>query len=183
MKGLQIISLGIGVIVIGIASFYLTNLFINWNKAEETSIAEQVIKTSGNASVTDRPNVSGTENDLSRMNSDGAVVIKTTLLTEKSSGNQIVFEVVLNTHSGNLLQYDFAKLANINFGNTNNNTGVFEWQPSNQDSHHLQGLLTWKGEIDKAYNAIELNLKDIDSIPSREFNWEKSKMIDEIFNR
>ena len=183
MRGLKIISLVIGAVIVGFASFYLTGFFINGNESKGDSIADQVILNSNNSSTDTRPNVNGTENDLTKVNSAGTVEIKTTLLTEKSNRNELVFEVVMNTHSGNLLQYDFSQMANIRFNKENANSGVFEWQSSNQDSHHLKGLLIWNGKLDESYSFIELNLKDIDNIPSRNFIWEKSKVIDEIYKK
>lgn len=181
LKGLKIILLGVGVIVVGFSSFFITSYFINGNDDKGATITNQVIQNNDN--TPSRPNVRGTENVLTKENSEGTVEIKTTLLTEKSSNNQLVFEVVMNTHSGDLLQYDFAKLANIGFGKETNKSGIFEWQPSNQDSHHLKGVLTWKGQIDKNPSFIDLDLKTIDQIPSRIFHWEKSKAIDEMLKK
>lgn len=181
LKGLKIILLRIGVLMVGFSSFYLTRYIIERDENKGTTIANKVIQSKDNSPS--RPNVGGTENALTKENSEGTVEIKTTLLTENSNNNQLVFEVVMNTHSGDLLQYDFVELANIGFSKETISFGKFEWQPSNQDSHHLKGNLIWKGQIDKNYSFIDLNLKNIDQIPYRKFHWEKSKAIDEMMKK
>jgi hypothetical protein len=182
MKGLKIFSLLIAVVMVGAIGFYLTDFIMNGNKAEDSSIADQVKQSQSNGSDSVRANVTGTESELTKSDSEGAVAIKTTFLTEKSSSNQLVFEVVMNTHSVDLQQYDLTQLATISFGTDTNNPGTFEWEPSSQDSHHMMGYLTWKGALDENYKKINLDLNNIDNISSRLFSWEKSKLIDEILN-
>jgi hypothetical protein len=46
----------------------------------------------------------------------------------------------------------------------------------NEDSHHTVGYLTWRGEA--TYNSsITLELKNINGISSRIFNWEKDELL------
>jgi hypothetical protein len=178
MKALKVVSFLVAFLVVGALGYYLTNLIIN--KAEGTSIAEQVKQNQPASTNLVRENVKGTESELTKINTDGAVVIKTTLMAEKSSKDQLVFEVVMNTHSVDLTQYDLTQLASISFGVDSNNSGVFEWDPANRDSHHMMGNLVWKGTFDKNYKNISLNLNNIDGISLRNFTWEKNKLIDEV---
>lgn len=181
MKEIKIISFVIALFAVGAIGFYVPNFIINGNDAEGKSIADQV-KQNQSTSTEARPNVEGTESELTKSNSEGAVAIKTTLLAEKSSGDQLVFEVVMNTHSVDLLQYDLSQLASISFGADINKTGTFEWLPTNKDSHHIMGNLTWNGALDNNYKNINLEINNIDNIPSRMFIWEKSKVIEGILN-
>jgi hypothetical protein len=181
MKKLKIVSFLIAVLVVGAIGYYFTNLFINGSKPEVRSIADQVKQNPPNESNSVKDNVEGTESVLTRSNSEGTIAIKTTLLAEKSNSNKLVFEVVMNTHAGDLTQYDLTKLASISFGIDTNNSGMIEWEPTNTDSHHMMGNLIWIVELDKNYKNINLILNNIDNIPSRGFIWEKHKLIDEIF--
>ncbi|WP_423799620.1 hypothetical protein [Neobacillus sp. SAB-20_R2A] len=181
MKGIKIIFFLIALFAVGAIGFYATNLIINGNEAEGKSMADQVKQNQSNVAKA-RPNVEGMKSELTKSNSEGAVAIKTTLLPEKSSGGQLVFEVVMNTHSVDLLRYDLSQLASISFGADINNTGTFEWLPTNKDSHHMMGNLTWNGTLDKNYKNIDLEIIKIDNIPSRKFTWGKSKAIDEILS-
>jgi hypothetical protein len=156
MKGIKILSLFIGVIAVGAIGYYITDFILHGDKAAENSIANQVKQSQSNQSNSVRTNVEGTESPLTKSNSEGAVSIKTTLLAEKSSNNQLVFEVVMNTHSVDLTQFDLAKLASIIFDQNSNNTGMFEWEPDNQDSHHMMGNLIWNGEVGKNYKILIL---------------------------
>jgi hypothetical protein len=182
MKKLKIVSFLIAVLVVGAIGYYFTNLFLNGSKPEVRSIADQVKENPPNESNSVKENVEGTESALTRSNSEGTIAIKTTLLAEKSNSNKLVFEVVMNTHAGDLTQYDLTKLASISFGIDTNNSGIFEWEPSNNDSHHMMGTLIWNGVLDKNLKNINLNLNNIDNIPSQKFTWEKSNLINDNFN-
>jgi hypothetical protein len=182
MKGLKVVSFLAALLAVGAMGFFLTNFIISSDKEEGSSIADQVKQSQPVSTDAVRENVTGTESELTKTNSEGAVAIKTTLLAEKSSKDQLVFEVVMNTHSVDLTQYDLTQLASISFGVDSNNSGVFEWDSANRDSHHMMGNLVWKGTLDNNYKTISLNLNNIDGISLRNFTWEKNKLIDEVLN-
>jgi hypothetical protein len=169
------------VAVVGTMSYFITTYIVNGKNAEESSIAEQIEQKQSSNGM--RENVEGTENELTKSDVNGAVAIKTTLLVEKSNKNQVVFEVVMNTHSVDMLQYDLPKLASISFGTSINTSGTFKWEPASNDSHHMMGYLKWDGAMDKNYQNINLDLKNIDNIPSRIFSWKKSNITDQILNK
>lgn len=183
MKGLKIVSFLVAFLAVGAISYYLTNLIINRDKTDGTSIAEQIKQNQPASQDSVRENVKGTEGELTKSDSEGAVAIKTTLMAEKSSREQLVFEVVMNTHSVDLSQYDLTQLASISFGSNSNNPGVFEWDSANRDTHHMMGNLIWKGTLDENYKNINLDLSNIDGIQLRNFTWNKNKLIDEILNK
>jgi hypothetical protein len=184
MKVLKLVVLLAAVIAVGFIGFYSTSIFVNGGMAKESSISQQVQQSTSNKSSTEQMNAKETVNELTKVNSKGAVELKATLVPEKSSNSHLVFEVMMNTHSVNLSQYDFTKLAAISFGTKKNITGTFKWDSSNDESsHHVMGFLVWNGVFENNYKAINLDLKGIDDISSRMFTWEKSNLIDELTNK
>jgi hypothetical protein len=122
-----------------------------------------------------RPDAEGVENTLTKTQSDGAVAVKATLIPEKSNKNKLDFEIVMNTHSVDLLQYDISNISEVSFG-TEPATQDFKWDASSSDSHHMMGYLIWNGDVKEGNDNISLNIKGIDDIPSRVFNWQKDEL-------
>ncbi|WP_312098635.1 hypothetical protein [Niallia sp.] len=169
MNKKSIMFIGGVAIILFIGWFYIKQLSIP-DTTEEKTIAAQVEEVNNNNSK----EVSGTETSLSRADTQGAVTVQVTLIPEKSTSNELVFEVVMNTHTVDVLQYQIDKLAQLSFGTSINNTGNFEWKNENEDSHHLVGYLNWKGSVIEDNIILELN--GIDDIPLRTFQWEKSEI-------
>jgi hypothetical protein len=44
------------------------------------------------------------------------------------------------------------------------------------------GSLIWKGEVEKMPEAMTLNLKNINQIPSMTFSWQKEELMKGNFN-
>lgn len=161
---------GATVIILFIGWFYIDQLSLPESATEkENTIAAKVQNTESKNNVQEQM-----VNTLQKTDSQGTVAIQATLLPEKSSSNQLVFEIKMNTHSGDLLQYEIDKLAQLTFGSDLNKTGTFVWELANEDSHHLVGYLTWNGEILK--ESITLKINNIENIPSRTFIWEKDEL-------
>lgn len=158
---------GAFIIIIFIGWFYIKQLALPNILSEKNTIAAQGENTQSNDSTKDKES----ESSLSRLDIQGTVSVKTTFLPDKSTSDELVFEVEMNTHSGDVLQYQLDKLVQLAFGTVVNTNGEFEWEPIKEDSHHLVGYLKWKGTISK--DSITLQLKDIDNIPSRSFTWER----------
>jgi hypothetical protein len=139
------------------------------------TVAEQV-----NVSETKktREDVTGQKNSLTISNSQGAVVISATLLTKAS--NELVFEIVMNTHSTDLNQYDLSKIAQLYFGTTVTTLGDFTWETMNDDTHHKKGYLKWVGPIPEDLSLIKLELQNIAEIPSRSFSWDQKEYLNQI---
>ena len=123
------------------------------------------------------------EVDLTRTSMGAAIAVAATfmnpLLKPEEAAGKLVFKIVLDTHSDELMQYDLTKLVVLR-----NSEGVavdkgFTWEPQSESDHHRTGLL----KIDAAFNgkqiltsttkSIELELKSI-GIPSRLFSWEEA---------
>lgn len=154
-------------IILFIIWFYFKQLSLPERVYQESTIAKQI----ENTGLSSSKEVKGTESELSRIDSQGAVAVQVAVLPEMSLENELMFEIVMNTHSVDLNQYQLNKLAQLSFGTTVNTTGEFEWKPENEDSHHRIGYLKWKGT--PSWDGITLVLKDIDNIPSRKFVWTK----------
>lgn len=150
--------------------YYITSTAINWNEKSERTVDKE-----SQTSAQMRPDAEGIENSLTKTQSQGAVAVQATLISEKNSMNKLVFEIVMNTHTVDLQQYEISNLAEVSFGDKPNSKN-FEWKPFSKDSHHMMGTLTWSGEIKDDYENISLNLKTIDDMPSRVFTWDKEEL-------
>lgn len=162
--------LGAALIVVFIGWFYIGQLIVPDVVSEKETIAEQVEGTTTNNKAEEAKNTF-----LQRIDSQGTVAIQATLVPEKSSSDQLSFEIAFNTHSGDLLQYKIDQLAKLSFGLNENPTGTFEWELANDDSHHLLGYLKWTGEVPD--ERITLKLDNIENIQSRSFIWEKNDLV------
>ncbi len=176
MKAFKIIPLLIAIVAVGIISYFAAPIIMNGKKANEISNADQ-------ASMAVHAAAAGTKSSLTTYDSTGMVGIYTTLLLEKSNSHQLVFEVVMNTDSDDLFQYDLTKIAAISFGTETDNPGTFEWESSNKNDHHMIGYLKWNGTLDRNYKNIILDLKGIDNVSLRTFTWKKSKLTDRILTK
>ena len=155
----------------GIGGYFITSAVRSGNSTSETTKVDKVFE----ASEQMRLEAEGEENSLTKTQSEGAVAVKATLLQEKSNKNKLVFEIVMNTHSVDLLQYDISNISEVSFG-TEPATRNFKWDASSSDSHHMMGYLIWNGDVKDGYENISLNIKGIDQIPSRVFNWQKDEL-------
>ncbi len=122
-----------------------------------------------------------TQADLTRTTSGAAITVAATFLnpTQKPEADQLVFQIALDTHSVDLLQYDLTKLAVLRTSEGLAVTQGFTWEPQEESSHHRAGLLkvaaslAGKPLITQDTKYLELELKDI-GIPSRLFKWEEA---------
>jgi hypothetical protein len=128
------------------------------------------------------PSASPTEADLTRTSQAEGITVAVTfmnpLLKPEESAGQLVFKIALDTHAGDLMQYDLTKLAVLRTSEGAVVDKGFIWEPQSESSHHRLGLLKvdamveGKPLITKDTKYIELELKDI-GIPSRVFKWEE----------
>lgn len=152
---------------------YITSKFIE----SRGTVADQGYETETKQI---RESVSGQENELTISDSQGEVVIDATLIPEDSSKDGLVFEIVMNTHSVDLTQYDLTKISTLSFGSEGRASENFTWEPSSTDSHHIKGFLKWSGSVPKNSSLIQLELKDIDQVTSRIFAWKQKNTIKQI---
>ncbi|MFT9597403.1 hypothetical protein [Mesobacillus sp.] len=110
------------------------------------------------------------DDSLTKTDTQGAVAVKATIIPEKSNTNQLVFELVLNTHSVDLSKYNITKASKIVF-DEREESQEFIWKTSSEDSHHMSGVLTWDGLVTVDFKEVSLKLEQIDNIPVRTFSW------------
>jgi len=129
------------------------------------------------------PTVSGelTEEALTRTSREAGIAVDVTflnpLLPPEEAEGKLVFRVALNTHSGDLLQYDLTQLAVLRTSEGLVVEEGFAWEPESESGHHRMGLLSVGATVDgqplltEETQYIELELKGI-GVPSRVFRWE-----------
>ena len=103
----------------------------------------------------------------------GGVTVKVTPLTlTDATATTLDFEVVLDTHSGEL-NYDLAELALLR-DNLGNEYQPAAWTPGENTGHHVSGLLSFADRakiLQTGVTALELDVTEIAAVPSRIFSW------------
>lgn len=172
MKNLTLVIIIIFIVGVGgLGGYYLTAIAKGSNEKAESTVAEHAEQTSQKMSS----DAEGAENSLTKIQTQRVVTVKVTLLPEKSSNDKVVFEIVMDTHSVDLLQYEIDNVAEVSIDKKASAVGTV-WEPSSNDSHHVIGYLTWSGERNEDYKQISLTLKNIDNIPERVFSWQKDEL-------
>jgi hypothetical protein len=122
-----------------------------------------------------------TREDLMRRSSAGGITIQVVFLTPLERDNPDIrdglrFQVTLDTHFGNLMKFDLAKVAELRTSGDVNVNSDFIWEPESESSHHRTGVLRVsereKGNalFTEEADSIELVLKEI-AVPTRTFTW------------
>ncbi|RHW38883.1 hypothetical protein D1B31_12930 [Neobacillus notoginsengisoli] len=159
-------------IIAAIAAIGLGIMLLNNNVGQEgpeTAIAQRVQESNEQ-----RPDVQGTESPLSKTDAQGAVTIRASILPEESGDGKLTFEILMNTHSVDLSQYNLAEMATISSGGKEL-PASFEWKTDGQDSHHMKGMLVWTGTV-SLDKDLKLVLKDIGNIPEKRFFWKQDEL-------
>lgn len=85
------------------------------------------------------------------------------------SGENIIFEFTIDTHSGDLTSFPILEKASLVF--EGKEVLPDEWQETANSGHHRSGRLVFKireiGEI----GEMELKIKDLGGIPERRIEW------------
>lgn len=123
------------------------------------------------------------ETDLTRTTDDANITVKVTfmnpLMKPEETAGKLLFKMALDTHSGDLMQYDLTKLAMLHTSEGLMVDKGFTWEPQSESGHHRLGLLKVNAVVDgkpvitKETKSIELHLKDI-GVPARVFKWESA---------
>jgi len=137
------------------------------------------------ATTSSKPTQALTEADLTRTSKgagiDVNVVFMNPLMKPEESKDQLHFKIALDTHAGDLMQFDLTKLAILRTSAGVSIEEGFIWEPSSESSHHRAGVLKLANEFDgkvlfdENTEFIELELKEI-GIPSRIFKWTKQEL-------
>ncbi len=118
------------------------------------------------------PNMGG-NNEITRMDQQGAVIMEVTPLNLGTPADTLEFDVVMNTHSVDL-DMDLAVLATLQT-DTGMTVKATLWDAP-RGGHHVEGKLVFPAIVDGApllEEAIKLTLTVVDvDAPSRIFEWE-----------
>lgn len=144
-------------------------------------------KSAGSDNTSNPPGTGGqTENHLNerylRVGEAGGVELDVLWLAPeyvKAKGNpysqfnpeqDTVFQIAMTTHSGDLLQYDLAKLATLRVGDKE--IAPVKWEYTNRDSHHPEGVLVFPGPAGAAGSSpITLVIKGLGNAQEVSLNW------------
>ncbi len=111
---------------------------------------------------------------------EGGVEFQATVVTAQYMAERghppdhVGFGVRLDTHSGNLLDYDLVELSVLRDG-SGRVAQALGWEPLSDDSHHRSGLLYFDGSASFTMaeaQYMELSLKDVGGVPERVLKWE-----------
>ena len=110
--------------------------------------------------------------DLRRVNKEGPVEVTVLYLNplEGEAGDDLSFEIRLNTHTVNLDAYklDALSVLQVEDGKELEPLGWFE---PGGGGHHISGVLKFKGQVPDNARVIRLTIRDIGSVPERVFEW------------
>ena len=122
-----------------------------------------------------------TREDLTRRSSAGGITIQVVFLTPLEQDipddqEGLRFRVTLDTHAGNLMKFDLAKIAELHTSGGVNVSSGFIWEPESESTHHRTGVLRLADRAkvhvlsDTGAGSIEFVLKEI-AVPTRTFTW------------
>ena len=85
----------------------------------------------------------------------------------------LVFEIVMTTHMGDLREYPILEKTKLIVNDQLIKPA--KWDISNNEPHHPIGFLIFpiNNSIQKQDFNLELNLKDLNDIPDRKFSWQQ----------
>lgn len=150
--------------------------------------AIQETSTANNATITVEQKLN--EKALSRKNKDDQVMINVTFMNPllKSTEQDLVFKVTLNTHMGSLKDYKLEKLATLKNSAGVQANGGGRWISDADSKHHRSGFLKfkkqtdyWGASVDGKTEYIILELNNIGGTSKQAFQWDK-KLLDAGLN-
>jgi len=110
--------------------------------------------------------------DLRRVSAKGPVEVIVLYLNplEKDLGDNLAFEVRMDTHSVDLDAYrvDALSVLQVDNGEALEPLG---WFKPGGGGHHVSGVLKFKGPLPDGAGILRLTIRDIGSVPERVFEW------------
>lgn len=98
---------------------------------------------------------------------------KLTADEERDLRDNLVFDVALTTHSGDLLSFDMAGAARLEVDGRD--AGRATWELLKPDSHHAEGLLRFtSGSGSKPVRELTLTIINLRGVAQRTFTWSLS---------
>jgi hypothetical protein len=109
-------------------------------------------------------------NKLVRQDDQGAVKVSATYIVSKDGeGNNVSFQLALDTHSVNLGEYDLEKISFIQFDEKEPVAGGV-WA-STGSGHHFKGKITFNRQIPPGTQKIRLLIRGVANVKERVLEW------------
>ncbi|OIQ62664.1 hypothetical protein [Neomoorella thermoacetica] len=120
-----------------------------------------------------------------RRDSQGGVTVEVTWLTpeylqarslkmtpeqEKDLSTNLIFNIALTTHSGDLRDFDFAGAIRLKVNGRDAGPGT--WEFVSQDGHHPEGMIRFKAPGNEPLRELTLSINNLRGVPVREFKWQ-----------
>lgn len=155
---------------------------INRVKKEVQEVEQSLLpdKAQGNT------NEKVTVEELTRANSEGAVDIEITFLNPLENDPQFwIFSVSMNTHSVNLEQYNLSELVTFivdGSSKAQNDLVINKKGASHHISYQIKIPKVINGQpvINDNTNSVALEIKDIDNVALRTFEWDIKQFQDQL---
>lgn len=173
MKKIQIVSLLAVVLLFVLSACSIKNESIPAVSTSSLSTASATIVPAKTPQTIPTGSTGSTGSDLSRSDSQGAVTVVVNPLTLNPTGDTLVFEVSMDTHSVDL-SMDLAKLATLSTDNGKTIQAI-QWDGPASGGHHVSGKLTFPTFVEQkpvllGVKQLTLTIKDVDAA-SRTFTW------------
>lgn len=88
---------------------------------------------------------------------------------ERDLISNLVFNIALTTHAGNLMNFDFAGSTSLKINGQEAGKGT--WQLVSADAHHPEGILRFASPVEPVKD-LTLIIKGLGEVPERVFKWE-----------
>lgn len=88
---------------------------------------------------------------------------------ERDLTSNLVFNIALTTHAGNLMDFDFVGSTSLKINGQEAGKGT--WQLVSADAHHPEGILRFASPVEPIKD-LTLIIKGLGGVPERVFKWE-----------
>ncbi|WP_406676793.1 hypothetical protein [Moorella sp. ACPs] len=89
---------------------------------------------------------------------------------EQDLSTNLVFNVALTTHSGDLRNFDFAGAIRLKINGRD--AGPGSWEFVNRDGHHPEGMIRFKAPGNEPLRELTLSIYNLGGVQVREFKWQ-----------
>ncbi|MDO8692036.1 MAG: hypothetical protein Q7R39_18860 [Dehalococcoidia bacterium] len=108
----------------------------------------------------------------------GGVTVKATWIvpgspeaTSSDLDRYLAIKVAFDTHSGDLTQYNLAKLSALR-DDKGKELAPEAWQGTSDDSHHREGIIRFPRGVEQGSKYLELLIKDVGGVKERVLRWD-----------
>ena len=177
IKRLGVILL-LGIFIFAGGAYYLTDLENEANSIDANNLVSsedeeiEQLENEGDQEVIEE------DKTLSANSNKEGVTIETIFLNPEDVEEELEFDIYMDTHSGDLLELEIEEIAEIETDNGIANQEAFNWQWTQESSHHPAGNLVVKNEtnedeklFDNEVTFLKMKLNNINGA-THEFKWD-----------